>query len=274
MSFSGRSVLALESRRSAETAELIRKQQGDPFVAPSMREVPLEQNDEAFQFAERLFVGGFDMVIFLTGVGTRFLNKVIETRYPHGRFAEALRRITTVARGPKPSAALREMEVPVTVQVPEPNTWREILIATEGRPEHHIAIQEFGKPSPELADGLQARGAQVTAVQVYQWDLPEDLGPLREAARRLAAGTVDVSLFTSSVQLTHLFRIASELGIEEDVRRGLRRSVVASIGPTTSGALAEIGVPVDMEPSHPKLGLLVKEAADRCDDLIAAKRTQ
>src|SRR5258708_3811077 len=162
MAFSGRSVLALESRRSAETAELIRKQQGDPFVAPSMREVPLEQNNEAFQFAERLFVGGFDMVIFLTGVGTRFLNKVIETRYPRGRLAEALRKITTVARGPKPSAALREMEVPVTVQVPEPNTWREILIATAGSPERRIAIQEFGKPSPELVDALQARGAEVT----------------------------------------------------------------------------------------------------------------
>jgi uroporphyrinogen-III synthase len=274
MSFSGRSVLALESRRSAETAELIRKQQGDPFVAPSMREVPLEQNDEAFQFAERLFAGGFDMVIFLTGVGTRFLNKVIETRYPRGRFAEALRKVTTVARGPKPSAALREMAVPVTVQVPEPNTWREILIATEGRPERHIAIQEFGKPSPELVDALQARGAEVTAVQVYQWDLPEDLEPLREAARRLAAGSVDVSLFTSSVQLTHLFQIASELGIEADVRKGLRRTVVASIGPTTSETLAEIGVRADMEPSHPKLGLLVKEAADRCNDLITAKRTQ
>jgi uroporphyrinogen-III synthase len=274
MSFSGRSVLALESRRSAETAELIRKQQGDPFVAPSMREVPLEQNDEAFQFAERLFAGGFDMVIFLTGVGTRFLNKVIETRYPRGRFAEALRKVTTVARGPKPSAALREMAVPVTVQVPEPNTWREILIATEGRPERRIAIQEFGKPSPELVDALQARGAEVTAVQVYQWDLPEDLEPLREAARRLAAGSVDVSLFTSSVQLTHLFQIASELGIEADVRKGLRRTVVASIGPTTSETLAEIGVRADMEPSHPKLGLLVKEAADRCNDLITAKRTQ
>jgi uroporphyrinogen-III synthase len=274
MSFSGRSVLALESRRAAEIAELIRKQQGDPFVAPSMREVPLEHNDEAFRFAERLFAGDFDMMIFLTGVGTRFLNKVIETRYPGGRFAEALRKIATVVRGPKPSAALREMEVPVTVQVPEPNTWREVLIATAGRPERRIAIQEFGKPSPELVDALQARGAEVTPVQVYQWDLPEDLEPLREAARRLAAGSVDVSLFTSSVQLTHLFQIASELGIEEDVRKGLRSTVVASIGPTTSETLAEIGVPADMEPSHPKLGLLVKEAAGRCDDLIAAKRTR
>jgi uroporphyrinogen-III synthase len=274
MPFSGRRVLALESRRAAETAELIRKQQGDPFVAPSMREVPLEHNEEAVRFAKRLFAGDFDMIIFLTGVGTRFLNKVIETRYPGGLFAEALRKITTVARGPKPSAALREMDVPVTVQVPEPNTWREIVVATEDRAERSVAIQEFGKPSPELVEALEARGAKVTSVRVYQWDLPEDLGPLREAAWRLSAGKVDVSLFTSSVQLTHLFQIASTMGIEETVRDGLRKTVIGSIGPTTSETLAENGVPADLEPSHPKLGLLVRETADRCDELIAKKRTR
>ena len=85
MGFEALRVIAFESRRAAETAQLIRKQGGDPFVAPSMREVPIENNPEAFEFAERLFRGDFDMVIFLTGVGTRVLNEVIESRYPGGR---------------------------------------------------------------------------------------------------------------------------------------------------------------------------------------------
>src|SRR5712692_12114736 len=119
MSFAGLKVISFESRRAAEMAQLIRKQQGEPFVAPSMREAPIERNEEAFRFAERLFAGGFDMMILLTGVGTRFLNKVIATRYSPERFAEALRGITTVARGPKPVAALREINVPVTIAVPE-----------------------------------------------------------------------------------------------------------------------------------------------------------
>ena len=113
MSFTGMRVLSLESRRAVEMGELIRRQGGEPVVAPSMRETPLEENEEAFRFAERLFRGEFDMVILLTGVGTRLLNKVLATRYPPEQFAEALRRITVVARGPKPVAALREMQVPV-----------------------------------------------------------------------------------------------------------------------------------------------------------------
>ena len=271
MSFAGKRVLSFESRRANETAELIRRHNGVPISAPSMREVPIEQNEMAFHFAQQLFAGHFDMIIFLTGVGTRFLAKLLATRYPVETFAEALRAVTVVARGPKPSAALRELGVPITIQVPEPNTLREILGATEGRPERRIAVQEYGKPSTELHEGLRARGAQVTAVTVYQWDLPEDLQPLREAARLLAAREIDVSLFTTSTQVPHLFRIAAELGISDETSAGLAHTVIGSIGPATTEALQEYGLTPDMEPTHPKLGLLVKEAAEQANALLAKK---
>jgi uroporphyrinogen-III synthase len=271
MSFAGKRVLSFESRRAHETAELIRKHNGVPIVAPSMREVPIEENESAFQFAQQLFAGHFDMVIFLTGVGTRFLTKLITTRYPLEHFTEALRNLTVVARGPKPSAALRELGVPVTIQVPEPNTWREILQVTEGRPERRIAVQEYGKPSVELHDGLRHRGAEVTAIAVYEWDLPQNLEPLREAAHLLVARDIDVTLFTSSIQLVHLMRIAAEMEIEEAVSAGLSQTVIGSIGPTTSETLKEYGFEHDMEPSHPKLGLLVKEAAEKSNSLLARK---
>src|SRR5438067_5306480 len=108
MSFAGTKVLSLESRRAKEIAQLIRNQQGEPFVAPSMREAPLDRNEEVFRFAERLFAGELDMIVLLTGVGTRLLDQALATRYPAGRFAEALRTLTVVARGPKPMAVLRE----------------------------------------------------------------------------------------------------------------------------------------------------------------------
>ena len=263
MSFSGRRVLSLESRRAPEMAELIRRQGGTPFVAPSMREIPLELDLEALAFAERLFRGEFDMIILLTGVGTRQLQRVLEKRYPKNAFADALRQLTVVARGPKPAAALREMGLVPTLIAGEPNTWREVLAVTAGRPERRVAVQEYGRPNRELIDGLQARGADVTAVRVYQWDLPEDTGPLREAARKLAAGGFDIVLFTTSVQIAHLARIAAEEGIEAATLDGLRRACVGSIGPTTTEALEEYGVAPAFEPSHPKMGFLVKEAAER-----------
>jgi uroporphyrinogen-III synthase len=262
LSFEGKRVLALESRRAAEMAELIRKQGGVPFVAPAMREVPVKHNEPVFRFAERLFAGEFEMMILLTGVGTRQLNRLLSTRYPEPAFADALRRITVVARGPKPVAALREMGLVPAMVAPEPNTWRELLQVTEGRPERRIAVQEYGRPNPELLDGLRARGAEVVTVRIYQYGLPDDPEPLREAARRLASGEFDAAVFTTAVQIAHLAQAAREQGIEDSVLAGLRACRVYSIGPTTTEALEEFGIRPALEPSHPKMGFLIHEAAE------------
>src|ERR1700682_2845354 len=271
MPFDGLRVVSFESRRAAEMGELIRRQGGEPFIAPSMREAPIENNPEAFEFAERLFRGEFDLMIFLTGVGTRALDKVLASRYPAGNFAEALRKITVAARGPKPVAALREMGVPVTVAVPEPNTWRELLAATADRPERRIAVQEYGKSNPELLAGLGERDAEVTPVRVYQWALPDDTAPLREAVHRLARGAVDVAMFTTSIQVAHLFKIAAEEGVE--LRTAFDNIAVASIGPTTTESLQEFGIIADLEPSHPKMGFLVKETAEQAGAILQRKRS-
>ena len=257
MPFAGQRVLALESRRAAEMATLIRKQGGDPFVAPSMREVPLERNAPALHFGERLEAGDFDAVILLTGVGTRYLDKLLE-----GRLKAALKKVTVIARGPKPMAVLREWGTENPILIPEPNTWREILDTMAPRPEKRIAIQEYGRTSPELIDGLQSQGREVTSVPVYQWDLPEDTAPLREAVHRLAAGSFEVALFTTSIQVAHLLQIAQEEHLEPAVRDMLSRMKIGSIGPTTSEALRENQIPVTMEPSHPKMGILVLECAN------------
>jgi uroporphyrinogen-III synthase len=256
--FHGLRVLALESRRSAEMTELIRKQGGEAFVAPSMREVPLEADAGLASFAERLYGGEFDMMVLLTGVGTRQLNRLLGPR-----FGEALRALTVVARGPKPVAALREMGLVPAVVAPEPNTWRELLKSLEGRTERRIAVQEYGRSNPELLQGLRERGAEVTAVRVYQWGLPEDTALLREAARRLAAGQFDVTLFTTAIQVSQLARIAREEGVEDAAFEGLRRCFVGSIGPTMTEALEEFDIHPAFEPSHPKMGVLVLEAAQR-----------
>jgi len=184
----------------------------------------------------------------------------------------ALSRTTLVVRGPKPSAALRELGLTPNVQVAEPNTWREILTVMRDRPESHIALQEYGKPNPELIAGLESLGKSVTPVRIYGWDLPDDTGPLREAVARLAAGRIDVALFTTSMQAVNLFRIAAEEGVEQQVKEALDSAFVGSIGPTTTEALEAFGLRVDFEPSHPKMGLLVNESAQRAGEALASKR--
>jgi uroporphyrinogen-III synthase len=273
MSFAGLRVLSLESRRAKEIEALIRRLDGEAFVAPSVQERALEDHSDAIRFVERLESGEFDLVICMTGAGLAFLRDVIAVHMPVDRLAAALRRVTIVSRGPKPVPLLRAMNVPVHIVVPEPNTWKEIVEAVALRPERRIAVQEYGRPNPEMNAALESLGARLTPVAIYRWELPDDPAPLREAARRLAARKFDVALFTSSVQLDHLLEISRALGLEAQVREALRDDVaIASVGPVMTSALESYGLSADIIPNHPKMGSLVKAAADSAAAVLSAKR--
>jgi uroporphyrinogen decarboxylase len=277
--FGGYRVAAFEGRFGQEMAKLIASHGGDPLVAPSMAEVSLGQNVSALEFAERLFRGELPVVVFLTGVGTRALFDVVETRHTRAQLVEALGKVTVVARGPKPVSALRGFGVPVTVAVPEPNTWRELLEtmdASERCPALQgltVAVQEYGVPNSEFLQELKKRGAQVLQVPVYRWALPKDTRPLEQAIQRLIAGDCQVALFTNAMQASHLFQLGAQLGVTDALREALSRVVVGSVGPICSQALRELGVAVDLEPQHPKMGQLVAEAAAQAQTLLARKRS-
>ena len=274
----GLRVLSLQSRRAEQIVKLIENEGGVAISAPSMREVPLQENSAALAFAKDLFDGKVDLVICLTGVGTRILFDAVETGYPRQKFVDALSRLPVVARGPKVLAALRQAAVPIAIAVPEPNTWRDIVKALDGDPRFaalqgkRVAIQEYGVSTPELVQALEKRGATVTPVPVYEWALPQDTEPLRRAIREIVEGKIDMLLVTSANQVHHLMQVASESGLEDSVRKGLERAVVVSVGPISSEALREHGIAPDLEPAHPRMGQLVYEAAAKAKELLRKKR--
>ena len=273
---SGLRVVSFESRRSAEMGALIRKYGGEAVLAPSMREVAAVDQHEVLSFGEALLAGGCDVLILLTGVGTRLLIATLSTRWPKDSVMAALGRVHLVCRGPKPVAALKEVGLAATLTVPQPNTWRDVLTELDLKlsiADKRVAVQEYGARNSELLTGLEQRGARVTAVRVYGWTLPEDTGPLRAAIARVAAGEVEAALFTSSNQVENLFLVAREMGRADAVRDALGgRTVVASIGPITTEALRAHGVEPDLHAEHPKMGHLLAAVASHAADLLRRKR--
>lgn len=290
--FAGRRVITFESRRAAEMASLIQRNGGVPVTAPTLREVPIERNERALDFARRLAAAEFDLVILMTGVGTRALVAEAAPALEPGQggaapagdgdagvqgvslMAAALSSVQLVVRGPKPAAALRELGVIRFITVPEPNTWREIIEVVRGLGDlsgKRIAVQEHGAPSHELYAGLEAAGARVTPVPVYRWALPEDTSALRQALHLLADGGAAITLFTSRAQVEHALLVAAEEGLVERLRAGLALGVVASIGPVCTEALRAEGIEPDFEPEHPKMGHLVKAAAVRSGEILDRK---
>ena len=192
-------------------------------------------------------------------------------------FVAALGRTKVAVGGPKPLGVIRELGVPALGD----GTRAQHLARTPRRARRRRYVPEgpqgggagYGVSNQEFIEGLEARGVRVTSVPVYRWALPEDLKPLRAAVRSVVAGGIDVTIVTTAMQIVHLFQVAETMQQSEALREGLGRVVMASIGPTSSEELRQQRLAIDLEASHPKMGVLVREAAEHAVDLLRTKRT-
>jgi uroporphyrinogen-III synthase len=272
--FNGLTVAAFESRMAAEITRLIERHKGNPLVTPALREISLDDNSAALKFGAQLTTERVDMLILLTGVGTTALFDLLKTRYPWSSIVAAFKQTALVARGPKPVAALKAFGLQPTLTVPEPNTWVDLISTLdEYRPVKglRVAVQEYGASNPDLLGALKQRGADVFQVPIYRWALPEDLRPLRQALNKIIDGKVSVLLITNAAQVDHVMQVLEKEGKVEPFRTALKKMVVASIGPTASERLRQHEWPIDLEPSHPKMGILVKETSEQVHSLLQSK---
>jgi len=274
MAFNGMTVAAFESRMAMEITRLIERYGGRPLVAPVLREIPPEDHSVVYEFGARLMAGRVDMLILLTGVGTTALFDLLKTHHSWSSISAALAQITLIARGPKPVAALKAAGLQATVTVPEPNTWVDLISTLDGHRSVkglRVAVQEYGVSNLDLLQALEQREAEVFPIPIYKWALPNDLAPIRHALNEIIAGRVNVMLITNAAQADHVMQVLEQDGKVEPFRSALTKMVVASIGPTASERLRHHRWPVDFEPSHPKMGVLVKEVSERASSILNRK---
>ncbi len=255
----GKTVAILESRSGAQLAELVRRRGGTPLLAPALAEVP--DMDSAFiaQFVAGLESRPAKAAIFPTGVGTRALLAATDALGLSGKLLGLLGAMTVVARGPKPTAVLRSRAVRIDLSAADPFTTVEVLAALRAVPieGERVVVQRYGATNEKLEEGLRARRAEVVEVPTYRWALPADTAPLVALMDALDGNRVDAAVFTSASQAYNLFALAETLGRKASLTSHLNATLVASVGPVCTAALAGFGIKVDVEPSPPKMGPLV-----------------
>ncbi len=256
----------LESRRANEMAMLIHKFGGTPVSAPSMKEVPLDENQPAIETITQLVQGEVDALVLMTGVGTNAMLQIAESAHVKDSLLEKMASIPLLVRGPKPAAVLKKLQLQWAVKAPEPNTWQDLLnaindsdVPINGKA---IAVQEYGVPNPEFYAALQDRGATVLPMPVYRWALPDDLAPLKNAIQKIIAKEVEAVLFTSAQQARHLLLVADQMSVKSDLHDALQSTLISSIGPTCSETLQAEGLPIHFEANPPKMGPLVRGTMD------------
>ena len=257
----GMRVATLEARMSGALAGLISKRGGEPLCVPAVREAPLDCADDVRALLDRLASHSLDVVVFQTGVGARALFSEADRQSRLPTLLSALREITTVCRGPKPTAALKQVGVQVSVSVAAPYTTTELLDALTALPARgkRLMALQYGERNAALISALREQAASVDELCLYEWQLPDDTTAIRSLVDELLAGSVDVIAFTSQVQIRHLYKVAAHSGVSQQALSDAlnTRTIVSAVGPTCAAALGDVGVATDTQPAYPKMGHMV-----------------
>jgi uroporphyrinogen-III synthase len=256
-------VAVLEHRFTKEFSVLFERFGASVYACPLLEERPVENREELRAFVRRVVEGSLDVMIFLTGVGARFLVAEAESMGMKEDFLQALGKLTTVVRGPKPVAALRQLGVRIDV-IPGNPTTEGVIEALRNRDlqNRRVGVQLYGTPNPQLVSALEAKGAMVAPVQVYAYGAAADSSAVSALIDRILGGQIDVVAFTSAPQVGMLFDFALQLGVAEPLQNALKGVTIASIGEVTSRALAEKGLSPSIVPGQSKMGALAQAVAE------------
>jgi uroporphyrinogen-III synthase len=258
-------IALLEARMSSEMADLVRRQGGNPYNVPAVREVPIESKKEVSVFIDHLTQGKIPIAVFFTGVGVKALFNEAEQLGRLSELQAALHQITVVCRGPKPGAVLKRANIPIALSAVEPYTTEELLQAllTLDLSGKTVGVLHYGERNELFTNVLRERGASLEELCLYEWLLPEDLTRLQTLVHEIIDGEVDAVVFTSQVQIRHLFLVAEDMHLTDELKTALNsRTIVASVGPTCTGVLHHYEVTPHVIPGHPKMGHLVKALAE------------
>jgi uroporphyrinogen-III synthase len=265
-------IAILESRLGPQMVELVARHGGVPVHAPALAEIPDVDPAYVGRLVDELESRPARFAIFQTGVGTRALFQTTDTLGVTERLLAVLTKAVVVARGPKPTAALRARNVRIDISARDPFTTHEVLEALQAIPLEgvRVIVQRYGAANVELEHALTARGAEIVDIPTYRWALPADTGPLVALIDALERREIDAVTFTNAAQVHNLFDVAQQLGRTDALRAGLAATLIASIGPVTSDALREFGIEAGLEASPPKLGPLVTALDDALNAVSAA----
>jgi uroporphyrinogen-III synthase len=248
----GYRILILETREEAQFSRLLAEQGADVLQCPmfTIHDAPEPAPIEAW--IRRSIETPFDDLVLMTGEGLRRLMKVVRRIGVEPEFVAALGKARKFARGPKPGRALREigLEPQVTTEKPTSEGIAEMLARLDLKG-HRLGLQLYpDKDHSVLIGAITAQGAEVDTVAPYVYDAQAADTNIVTAIDEMAQGRIDAIALTNLGQVRRLVETARAHGREDGLRKGLERTLIASVGPAVSGELKSQGLRTDISPAN------------------------
>ncbi|MDP8244839.1 MAG: uroporphyrinogen-III synthase [Candidatus Hinthialibacter antarcticus] len=236
MSLNQKRLLLLRSEDDMEASAQAVRERGGVAVACPMICIRPPKDTSALDAAIQK-INHFDWIVFTSPHAVRFFfQRVDEKKIERNSFQV----IQIAAIGPSTVNALSEQKIPVTFQAEKANA---VEFIKEFPAQFRIKGQRIFLPLSDIAlrtmpDGLTNAGAIVSEAVAYENAAAESLPD--EARTLLQNQEIDWALFTSPSTVRNLFQCLKSENINPKFQS-------ASIGPSTSAALRELGMEPDVE---------------------------
>lgn len=246
----GYRILILETREEAQFSRLLTEQGADVVQCPmfTIHDAPDTAPIEAW--IRRAIARPLNDLVLMTGEGLRRLMTVVRRIGVEAEFVGSLSATRKFARGPKPGRALREigLEPQVTTEKPTSEGVADMLSKLDLNG-HRLGLQLYpDKDHATLIGAIKAQGAEVDTVLPYVYDAKAADANIVTAIAEMAQGRIDAIALTSSGQVRRLIEVAKAHGCETQLRDGLERTPIASVGPVVSDELKAYGLRTDIAP--------------------------
>ena len=246
-----RTIALAEGRQLEELAQMLEKEGATSLRCPLVSILDAPDPAPVLAWLDKLRAGQFDYVLLFTGEGLRRLLGFAQRAGLREPVIAALGKTKTITRGPKPVRALKEIGLASTLIAQTPTA--DGMIATlksEPLQGKTVGLQLYSEDNPPMIKFLTEARATVHAVQPYIYAPAADADKVADLIERMARGTVDAVIFTSSPQVDRLFDVARERGLEDSLKQGLQRTRVAAVGPVVADDLVRHGAHVDICPEQ------------------------
>jgi uroporphyrinogen-III synthase len=245
----GRRIAILEHRELDRLGRMLEEQGAETLRCPLVAIIDAPDPASVRAWIERVIAAPFDDLVLMTGEGLRRLRGAAERARLETDFRDALGRMRTITRGPKPARALREIGLNPGLRAEMPTT--EGVIATLSAGElagRRVGIQLPPDAPPRLADFLREAGALPDPVAPYAYVPRADRDEIVGVIEEMTAGRVDAIAFTSAPQVTRLFEAAADAGEEARLLAALRATPIAAVGPVVAAELQRRDLEVAIMP--------------------------
>ncbi len=250
-------------RRSGDLIDALERRGASVFHAPALKIAPIAEDVELLKDTAAMVAARPDLFVITTAYGMRRWFEAADAAGLGDDLLDVLAGGGIYVRGPKARGAVRAAGLDdVGISSDETTATLVDQLLQQDLSGLTIGVQLHAYADEHQLARLRSAGATLLTVTPYRWIKPEGSERLPRLIDAVCAGQLDCVTFTSAPAVDALFSTAAEQGLQEELIRRFRHTVLAAaVGPVTAQPLLDAGIE-PIVPERFRMGALIRLVCD------------